>query len=166
MSGVPFTLRRYAPGDLAAVVGLFHRAVHISAAGDYTPEQLAAWAPDPPDLATWSARLASGETLVAETEGQILGFIRVAHDDGSTALVDLLYVAPEVQRRGVATALLERAREWGRRQQLAALVADVSITARPFMERHGFSVVAEQLVERHGAALRRFRMRRPLEGGG
>jgi len=165
MTGFPFIVRRYAQADLEGAVALFGRAVHETAAADYTAEQLAAWAPEPPDLEDWRVRLAGGEVLVAEQEGRLLGFIRFEQAE-RCVLIDLLYVLPEAQRHGIATALLERARGWAQQRQLDGLVADVSLTARPFMMRHGFTVAFEQSVDRHGVALRRFRMQRSLKGGG
>lgn len=165
MPSLPFTLRRYAQADLEEAVALFGRAVHETAAADYTAEQLEAWAPERPDLEAWRLRLAGGEVLVAEQEGRLLGFIRFEQMERS-ALIDLFFVLPEAQRQGIATALLERARVWAQQRQLDGLVADVSLTARPFMLRHGFTVAAEQSVDRHGVALRRYRMQRSLKGSG
>src|SRR5690606_12782561 len=67
--------RRYREGDLHALVRLFTDAVHRLAGEYYTAALLAAWAPQPPDLNGWTARLASLETLVAEIDGELAGFI-------------------------------------------------------------------------------------------
>jgi len=164
MTGIAYTLRHYDPGDCEQAVALFGRAVHETTVADYTQQQRAAWAPDPPETELWRRRLSSGEVLVAEVDGRLLGFIRFAQVDARTGLVDLLFVLPEAQRQGIATALLERARDWAAQKQLASLVADVSLGARSFMERHGFTLLAEESVHRHGVALNRYRMQRTLAG--
>lgn len=105
-------LRRYREGDLQALVRLFTDAVHRLAGGYYTAAQLAAWAPQPPDLNGWTARLASLETLVAEIDGELAGFIAYEADGH----IDLLYTSPAYCGRGVAAALFRQAEaELGRR---------------------------------------------------
>src|SRR6185312_12083990 len=93
-----------------------------------------------------------------ETGSEIAGFIEL---EGASHL-DMLYVHPAVQRRGVATALLgeleSAARELGARR----LQTEASITARPFFERRGFLLVAEQTVALRGQRLINFRMEKPL----
>ena len=41
-------LRPYRPADCPALLELFRQSVHRAAAGEYTPAQLAAWAPEVP----------------------------------------------------------------------------------------------------------------------
>ncbi len=53
-------IRRYRPEDLEVVVVCFTRSVRTIGARDYAREEIAAWAPDPPDMSGWPARLASG----------------------------------------------------------------------------------------------------------
>jgi putative acetyltransferase len=43
------------------------------------------------------------------------------------------------------------------------LFAEVSVTARPFFERHGFAVLAEQEVAVREVRLTNYRIERPLE---
>ncbi|WP_369825877.1 hypothetical protein [Achromobacter sp. HZ34] len=39
-------IRRFRLGDEPALFQVFHSAIHLIAARDYTPEQIEAWAPD------------------------------------------------------------------------------------------------------------------------
>ena len=68
-------VRAYREFDLAAVALLFTESVHGLACRHYDANQLAAWAPRPPDLHSWSRRLAGLKTLVAEVDMQLAGFI-------------------------------------------------------------------------------------------
>jgi putative acetyltransferase len=147
-------VREYTPGDLVAVVALFQRSVRRINSGDYSPAQIAAWAPEFPDLAAWSRRLADGGVFVCERDGEMAGFVRV--DAGGC--LDLLYVHPELQRQGAGRALCERAASWASSRGLRRLEAQVSITARAFFERLGFRMLGPQLVERGGMSFRNFRM--------
>jgi putative acetyltransferase len=147
-------VREYRPDDLEAVTILFQRSVHEVASRDYSPAQISAWAPEPPDLEAWARRLGSGGIFVYEQNDQIAGFARVEE----TGCLDLLYVHPEVQRQGVARALFDRVILWALGRGLRHLKSEVSITARPFFESIGFRVVREQVVERRGVSLQNFRM--------
>lgn len=151
-------VREYRPGDLPAIVSLFARSVREIASRDYSAAQVAAWAPEPPDVAAWQRRLDQGGVLVCERDDRIAGFARL----DANGCVDLLYVHPDFQRRGIARALLERVTVRARSGGVSRLYADVSITARAFFETAGFRVLAPQTVERHGVSLENFRMERPI----
>jgi putative acetyltransferase len=148
--------RRYEARDLDGVLALFSRSVRELASRDYTPAQLAAWAPEHPDRDAWGKRLAEGGVFISERGGRLAGFARIA-DDGC---FDLLYVHPEHAGQGVARDLARHVLAWARERGLERLFADVSLTAIPFFERIGFRVIEAQSVERRGVALRNFRMER------
>ena len=154
-------LRDYEPGDLHGVVALFERSVRQIACRDYTCAQLSAWAPEWPDLDAWAERLSTGAVFVSVREDRLAGFARL---DASGEL-DLLYVDPLFERRGVATELFDGVTAWARRYAVARLVANVSITARPFFERMGFRVLRSQTVEREGVSLENFHMECKIDEG-
>ena len=139
-------LRLYRSEDCPALARLFYDTVHTVNARDYTPEQLNAWADGHVDLATWDASFLAHHTLVAEENGEILGF---ADMDGAGYL-DRLYVHKDHQGRGVATALcsaLEAA------CPVKNFTTHASLTARPFFESRGYQVLRRQTVVRHGIPL-------------
>lgn len=145
-------IRRYRPGDCAALAALFCRTVHTVNAADYTAEQLDAWAPETVDLERWDRSFREHYTLVAVEGGRILGF----GDMDRTGYLDRLYVRWDCQGRGVASALcdkLERAAE-------GEIVTHASITARPFFEKRGYGTVREQQVERRGVLLTNYVMKK------
>lgn len=153
-------IRPYEYGDAASTLALFLAAVTETACADYTIEQIQAWAdPDGRDLRRWAEAMAARQSFVAMTGGQLAGF----SDVSKGGYVDMIFVSPQFLRRGVARSLLthgERmARKWGARE----LTADVSITARPFFESQGFTVVAEQSPVMRGVTLANFKMRKSLE---
>lgn len=154
-------MRDYRPEDLAAVVELFHRAVRETASRDYSQAQLAAWAPEPPDLEAWSRRLQGGGVFVCERNGRIAGFTRV----DEAGHVDLLFVHPEAQHQGIGGRLLAHVIAWAADHGMHRLSADVSLTARPVFERAGFHLLARQVVERRGVSLVNFRMARDRPAG-
>ena len=94
-------LREYRASDCPELTRLFYDTVHSVCAGEYTPEQLDAWADGRPDLKAWARSLSAHDTLVAEEEGRILGF----GDMTAEGYLDRLFVHREAQGRGIASAL-------------------------------------------------------------
>lgn len=82
------TLRTYKPSDCAALADLFYHTVHTVNAGDYTEEQLNAWATGTVDLAAWNRSFLAHDTVVATDGGRIAGF----GDMDRTGYLDRLYV--------------------------------------------------------------------------
>lgn len=152
------TLRPYRNSDCEAVVRLFTETIHSVNAGDYTPEQLDAWAPAQQDLARWDNSLAAHDTLVAELEGELVGF---ADMDGS-GYFDRLYVHKSHQGQGIASLLAGELERQALERGITRFVTDASITARPFFERRGYRVVQEQSVDRAGVQLTNYRMEKDL----
>lgn len=155
-----FRLRLYRQEDLEELVRLFYHTVRTVARKDYTREETEAWAPSPEsvDRDAWGKSLSEHYTLVAEREGQLVGF----GDLDSTGYLDRLYVHKDFQGRGVATALVEALEgcAWGLGAERVTVHA--SRTARPLFERRGYQVVTAQRVIRRGVELENFVMERRL----
>lgn len=153
-TGLPLgvKIRTYRREDLRGMLWVFHEAVHRSCAGAYSPEQLAAWAPETVDEEAWARRFAGSQTRVAvSAHGEVVGF---ANLEGAGYL-DCLYVAPEAQGRGVGSALCAAL------ETLASGDIEVraSLVARPFFEGRGYRVLREAHPVRAGLALPAFDMR-------
>ncbi len=151
-------IRDFQASDLHVLVTVFQQAVHELAAGSYTLEQRAAWAPASPDLERWRERLGALDTLVADVGGDIAGFIAFT----GAGHIDLLYTSPGFARQGVASRLFNEVLERLQARGVLELSTEASLEARPFFQTQGFSIVSEQVVERDGVALKRFVMTRAL----
>lgn len=80
--------------------------------------------------------------------------IRKYLESDCKSYLDRLFVHADYQRKGIATAIcnqLEQAVQGN-------IVTHASITARPFFEKRGYTVVKEQQVERQGIFLTNFIM--------
>lgn len=152
-------LRRYAPEDTGEILRLFYETVHTVNARDYSPEQLAVWAPEKADASRWQQTLSAHQSYVAVEDGQIVGF---ADLDVPAAYFDRLYIHKDYQRRGIAALLAERIERDAREAGIAVLEVAASITARPFFEKRGYRLVREQQVERGGVFLTNFVMEKAL----
>ena len=151
-------MRLYHPHHAAALARLFTDTVHHINKSDYSPEQLAAWAPDPPDVEHWRGRLSGLIAFVAEHDSEIVGFATFEPDGH----LDHIYVHHRFQRQGVASMLYRRIEEEARSRGLSRIHTEASITARPFFERVGFKVIAPQTVEHRGVAFTNYRMEKSL----
>ena len=67
-------VRRYKSDDCQEIAELFYNTVHTVNAKDYTKEQLDVWATGIVDLREWDRSFREHDTIVAEENGQIIGF--------------------------------------------------------------------------------------------
>jgi putative acetyltransferase len=152
------SVRPYRPADAEVLLELFRASVRRVAIRDYTEDQVKAWASDDIDRAGWAERRGNRPTWVAEIDGAVAGFSDLKPD----GLLDMMFVHPDHQGRGVARALLRQVEAAARAQGLARLFTDASITARPFFERHGFRMLTPQTVELRGQRFVNYRMEKAL----
>lgn len=152
-------IRYYEAKDAPEIVCLFYETVRSVNRAHYSEEQVAAWAPEVPDAQVWHARMSARLTLVAEEEGEVVGFAELK--DGH---LDMLYVRNDAVGRGVGARLYEVVEREALGRGLARITTEASITACPFFERRGFIVVREQKVGRGGVELTNFVMEKDVPG--
>ncbi len=146
-------LRDYKQSDCAELAQLFYDTVHTVNAGDYSREQLDAWATGKVDLEAWNESFQAHHTVVAELDGIIVGF----GDMDETGYLDRLYVHKDHQRQGVAAAICDALEQ---NAKASEFTTHASITARPFFEKRRYVVVKEQQVERRGVWLTNYVMKK------
>ncbi len=160
MSAMPLTdklsVRDYRPTDLDAVIAIFQGAIREIASKDYNQAQVGAWAQV--DRGGWGERRLSRPTWVAILDQALAGFTDLEPDGH----LDVMFVHPAHQGLGVATLLLETVETAASARGIPRLFTEASITARPFFEKRGFSLIAAQLVEKRGQTLTNFRMQKNL----
>ena len=150
--------RPYESTDLPSVMEIYTASIRSLAASYYSPEQIAAWAPIPPDAARWQERLSHLHTIVAESDGGLAGFASYTHD----GYLAFLFTHPTFARRGVATRLYQCVESALRTVSAPKVTTHASLAAQSFFDRHGFQLDAEEWVECRGAYLRRFAMHKQL----
>ncbi len=147
-------IRRYRSEDVEQMAQLFYDTVHTINAKDYTAKQLKAWASDDVDLKAWDASFLAHYTVVAEENGQIVGFGDLV---GGTYL-DRMYVHKDHQGRGIATALCDALEA----QATGGVTTHTSYTARGFFEKRGYVLHKEQMVQKRGLWLTRLVMEKHM----
>jgi putative acetyltransferase len=150
------SIRPVRDGERQTLATIFTRAVHEIACRDYNAAQLQAWAPG--DVAGFVARHRTYDALVAECDGAVAGF----SDLNAHGYIDMLYVSPDFQKRGVARALLDHIEAQARRIGITRLHVRASLTARPVFERHGFQIVEPLIVELAGQHFQTYIMEKRL----
>lgn len=150
----PIEIRRARLGEARLIGTLFRDTVRTVNRQHYSQAQVEAWAPDEVDPEHWAARIQRLYFIVALRDGELAGFAGLLGDDD----LDLMYVGKDHQGRGVASALLADIEREARSRGARRLATEASLTARPFMERRGFKVVAEQQVPYNGQVFTNFVM--------
>lgn len=155
----PVRIRGYESTDADETLRIFQEAITVMASADYMADQIAAWArPGKRDLREWDQSMLARKSYVALIGEQVVGFSDVSVD----GYIDMMFVAPRFARRGVASELMAFLELQARGSSARQLSANVSITARPFFEAHGFLVAAEQHPMTGGVVMTNFHMVKEL----
>lgn len=147
-------IREYKSADCIFLAQLFYDTVHTVNSKDYTKEQLDAWATGTVDLSEWDRSFLEHTTLVAVFDDLILGFA----DMDRNGYLDKLYVHKDYQGKGIATALINELEKRAKEKHVVCFETYASITARPFLEKQGYTVQKENVVARGAVSLTNFRM--------
>ncbi|WP_236556832.1 GNAT family N-acetyltransferase [Calothrix sp. PCC 7507] len=137
---------------------LFYDTVHEINIRDYTQEQVNAWASKSLDYEVWHARLQVKQPYIAENNGEIVGFAELDPDGH----IDCFYCHSKYQRQGIGSTLLKHIENTAKLREIKRLYTEASITAKPFFQNQGFSIVREQQVEIRGVMLKNYVMQKYL----
>lgn len=151
-------MRIWRPQDLEGCIEVFQRAVHDIATIDRIAEEQRVRAPESPDIAAWSQLMEGLKAWTCEIRGRIAGFIAC----DTPGHIRLLYVDPDFQRMGVASALLDIVVADAGLHGAGELSTEASRASLRFFEQSGFSMLREELATDNGVTLHRYVMARPL----
>lgn len=143
-------VRDATPADAESVRTVHYESIKGLGTEAYSEEQAAAWA-EGCESADYSSAITNDdlEYLVAETDGEVLGFgsLRLGAPDGYEADVDAeitgIYVHPSVARDGVGTRIYSELERRARASGVGALGLAASLNAVPFYETHGYERVRD-----------------------
>ncbi|WP_111977843.1 GNAT family N-acetyltransferase [Algibacillus agarilyticus] len=137
------------------IAELFYQSVHAIDSSVYSEQQKQAWAPLPIDYHYWAQRLARTKPYIAQIKDQIAGFIELEYDGH----INCAYVAPEFQRQGIATALLNHTIMCAQKANITELYVEASTIAKPFFALNGFTTEQENTIIKHNTVLINYTMR-------
>lgn len=121
---------------------------------DYPEDEIEDWSSWWNDHDKWHKRIAEQFFIKAMIENKIVGFSSLAFD----GYLDLLFTHKDYQGLGVASSLMRRVERKARQQGNNFIYSDVSITAKSFFEKHGYSLVKQQYKKSRNKELINFRM--------
>ncbi|MBW8618972.1 MAG: GNAT family N-acetyltransferase [Hyphomicrobiales bacterium] len=127
-------LRPLLPKDIPFLLRITRASIEQLAQDEYSPGQIEAWVASFEDQASFTARVTAGLTLIATLDGFPAGYAMLKGQDE----IDLLYVAPGVVRRGVASALIEALEKLAVARGATKLTVKASDVARPFFSARGY----------------------------
>jgi len=129
-----FTVRRAREVDCEAIWRIHARAIREIAKSHYTSEEIEAWAsPRKPEHYVEAIR--DKEFYVAEENGVVVGFGTLNQMQSE---IEAVYVSPEVARRGIGNAILQRLEERARNLSIKSLKINASLNAVPFYKSAGY----------------------------
>ena len=136
-------LRKYNPDDCIKLLKLFYDTVRNVNRKDYNDEQLSVWAPD---------------NYLEENNGEIVGF----GDIEKTGYLNRLFIHKDYQNMGIASAIVKELEKYAKKTCICTIITEASITAKPFFERLGYTLVKKQQVERIGISLTNYVMEKNI----
>lgn len=133
-------IRSYTAADTPAILELFRETILTVNRGDYTQKQCEVWANSFSSIVDLHFRLTASFTVVAEQNGEIIGFGNV----NKRREIDLLYTHRNFQGRGIGSALLKELESAAYIKSYEELSTEASMTARGFFLSKGYLEVKMQ----------------------
>ena len=145
--------------DIPEMRELFRTTVLTVNSKDYTKEEVADWASCGESVAHWKELLAKNDYIGAiDGQGKIVGFSSM----NAEGYLHSMFVHKDWQGKGVATLLLSEVEKMACGYGVRKISVEVSITARPFFEKHGYKVVKEQKAKANRLWLTNYVMEKTL----
>ena len=140
-ASIRLTIRPLAERDIPEMQALFRDTVLHVNVRDYSLEEVEDWASCGDSVEHW-CRLLSENAFVGafDAQGRLAGFSSM-NADGH---LHSMFVHKDRQGRGVAGSLLSEVEKMAHGYGVRIIGLEASVTARPFFEAHGYSVVKEQ----------------------
>ena len=133
-------IRKVSEKDIPAITQLFKETIEAVNSKDYNGEQIKVWSAGHIYTDRWINRLTSQYFIVAVIDEVIVGFGSITPE----GYLDMMYVHKNYQGIGIAYALVDELLANASKNNLSIITSDVSITAKPFFEKKGFTVVTPQ----------------------
>ncbi|QYK02471.1 GNAT family N-acetyltransferase [Shewanella psychrotolerans] len=159
----------YVPAYALQVSKLYHLAVQEIDETLYSAEQKQAWSKAPRSAYHWNKRLSRSKAwIMIDTALQVgddylcLGFINVETHFNSRGYIDSLYVLPERQGEGVASALYQTLEQWAKDSTVSRLSVDASKLSKRLFLSQGFKFHHNRYQEKCGEIFLAFYLSKQL----
>lgn len=156
---VDFTIRSAQQSDVIELRDLFQNTVLVINSRDYSQEEVEDWASCGENLSKWEERIKTHYFMVAvNKQSQIVGFSSITPQ----GYLHSMFVHKDFQHKGIATLLLEEIERYAIANRMMRITSEVSITARPFFEKWGYTVEVEQKRRANQLCLTNYQMAKSL----
>lgn len=154
-----FTIRKALQSDAVELKELYQNTIRTINRRDYSQEEVEDWASCGEDLSKWEGMIKTHYFIVAVDQlSQIVGLSTITPQ----GYLHSMFVHKDFQGVGVATRLLEEIERYAAENQILRITSEVSLTARPFFERRGYIVEAEQKRKANQLSLTNFWMAKEM----
>ncbi len=144
--------------DTDVLSTIMHESVHGVANRAYSEAERHAWSPAPRTGEEARRRFAGQHLWLAEDEEGPCAFMTLKAD----GYLDFAYALPRVAGQGAASKVYAALESWAEAEGYPKLTSDISLVARPFFEKRGWSVIVQQDNDCYGVNLVNFRMEKVL----
>lgn len=151
-------IRWVTPAEAAAPLARIQYLAVRTGPSLYSEAQRRAWVALPADPDTLARRLHDARCAVFTLGAEDVGVMTLSPG----GLIDMAFVLPEHQRRGVFRALIKAVEQAARQADEDRLWTFASRMAQPAFRAAGFSVIHHETVERTGVMLPRAKMEKRL----
>ena len=138
---VNFTIRVVQQSDIIELKDLYQNTVLVINRQNYSQEEVEDWASCGDDLLKIGEMIKTHYFIVALNQlSQIVGFSSITQQ----GYLHSMFVHKDFQGKGIATLLLKEIERHAIATGIMRITSEVSITARPFFEKWGYTVEIEQ----------------------
>lgn len=135
------SIRQANTNDIPDLKDLYHNTIQTINRQDYTQEEADDWASCGNSTSRWEELISTRYFIVAEnSKAEIVGFASISIQ----GYLHSMFVHKNFQRKGIASLLLMNLELYANQNNICQITSEVSITARPFFERKGYTVEKEQ----------------------
>ncbi|NMH26835.1 GNAT family N-acetyltransferase [Flavobacterium silvaticum] len=137
---------------------LYVDTIRSVCSNDYSKEELEVWSSSSQKTERWQEMMATQFVLLAEINNQIVGFASLKESN----YIDFFYIHKDFQGKGIAKQLLLKIEQQAKENGSHLLSSDISITAKPFFEKHDFIALKEQYNVRENVVLVNYKMEKKI----
>ena len=154
-ASILLTIRPLAERDIPEMQALFRDTVLHVNVRDYSLDEVEDWASCGDSEEHWRRLLSENAYVGAfDAQGRLVGFSSM----NAGGHLHSMFVHKDRQGAGVGSRLLSEVEKMAREYGVRRIGAEVSVTARPFFEARGYSVVKEQKAKANRMYLTNFVM--------
>lgn len=136
-----YTLRTAQQADVAEIIDLYKNTVLSINRRDYSQEEVEDWASCGDNTSKIEKMIQTHYFIVAINQlSHVVGFASITPQ----GYLHSMFVHKEFQSKGVATTLLKEIERYANETGIRHITSEVSITARSFFEKRGYTVEWEQ----------------------